>query len=160
MFKVDYDEVKEFGGVVAEGEYEVVVNKAIENVAQTGTQFMDIQLIIRNDIDQKHKNQYIFAKVYQSKETQKYHSGMVNGVCKALGVPNGTNFKSVDEMMDFFNGKAARVTIKHEEYKGDKQARVQFWNPSKFTECNHEFKKVDKQEIEDFTEVSSDDVPF
>lgn len=153
MFKVNYDEVNNVGGVIAEGEYEVVVNKAVENVTPSGAEYMDIQLIIRNDIDQKHKNQYIFASVFKSKATNEYHSGMVNSVCKALSIPNGTQFNSLNDMLNMFNKRVARVTVKHEEYKGDKQARVKYWNESKFQNCQHTFK-------DGFTEVSNSDVPF
>lgn len=157
MFKVNYDEVQTGGGLVAEGEYEVVVNKAVENVTPSGAEYMDIQLIIRNDIDQPHKNQYIFGSVFKAKATGEYHSGMVNGVCKALSVPNGTQFKSIGEMMEFFNGRTARVTVEHETYKDKPQARIKYWNESQFKELNHTFKK---DKLEDFNEVSNTDVPF
>lgn len=159
MFKINHDEVMEFG-LIDEGTYEVVVQNAFEDAANTGTMFINLQLIIRNDIDQKHKNQYIFASIWQSKQTGEYHSGMINSVAKALNIENGKTFNTLQELLDDFKRKTARVTVKHEEYNGNTNARVKFWEQTKFPQNNHKFKTNSNDVPEGFHPTSNDDIPF
>ncbi|MBS4538193.1 DUF669 domain-containing protein [Clostridium sp. D2Q-11] len=157
-FEVDHDDVFE-GGLIEEGTYEVVVHKAFEDAARSGTMFINLHLIVRNDIEQKFKNKYIFASIWQSKQTGEYHKGMLNAVAKALQVPNGKKFNSLEELLNEFKGRTARVTVKHEEYNGNTNARVKSWEVSRFKDCNHTFKTNDN-EIQGFTPVDDDDIPF
>ena len=158
MFTINHDDVMDFG-MVEEGEYEVIVFKAFEDAAKSGTMFINLHLIIRNDIDQKHKNQYIFGSIWQSKETGQYHSGMINTVAKALGIENGKRFNTLQELLDDFKLRTARVTVKHEEYNGKTNVRVQRWEPSRFPNSQHQF-KVDDIPVDGFHPVSNDDIPF
>ncbi|OLS02901.1 DUF669 domain-containing protein [Tissierella creatinophila] len=160
MFTINHDEAQEIGGRVAEGEYEVLLFKAFEDAAKSGTMFINMHLIIRNDIDQAHKNQYLFGSIWQSKETGEYHSGMINTVAKALQVPNGKKFNTLEDLLNEFQNKTARVTVEHEEYNGKINARVKRWEKSKFQGCNHQFKKIEDNPINGFTQVSNDDIPF
>ena len=82
FFKVEHDKASE-GGLVPEGSYEVVVSKAFEDAAKSGTGFINLHLVIRNDVDQSQKNRYIFGSIWKSKDTGEYHSGMLNAVAKA-----------------------------------------------------------------------------
>lgn len=159
FFKVDHDKASE-GGLVTEGEYEVVVFKAFEDAAKSGTQFINLHLIIRNDIEQKHKNQWLFGSIWQSKATGEYHQGMLNGVARALQIENGKTFNTLDELVGEFVGKTARVTVKHEEYNGKTNARIQRWDPTKINGCNHEYKKNPSEDLAGFSTVSNDDIPF
>ena len=156
MFTIDHEDVFE-GGLVEEETYEVVVFKAFEDAANSGTQFINLHLIIRNDLDQKHKNQYLFGSIWQSKATGEYNKGMINTVAKALKIENGKKFNSLDELVSDFVGKTARVVVKHEEYNGKTNARVNSWEQSRFSTCNHTYKDP---QIEGFSTVSNEDIPF
>lgn len=160
MFTIDHSDVFE-GGLIEEGTYEVVVFKAFED-AKSGTQFINLHLIIRNDLDQKHKNQYLFGSIWRSKETNEYHKGMINTVAKALKIENGKKFNSLDELVSDFVGKTARVVVKHEEYNGNVNARVKSWEQSRFTTCNHTYKEPQTEGfsgIEGFS-PTNEDIPF
>ncbi|HZX21285.1 MAG TPA: DUF669 domain-containing protein [Clostridia bacterium] len=157
MFTINHDEAMDMG-LIEEGEYEVVVAKAFEDVSKNGSVFINLHLVVRNDIDQKYKNKYIFASIWQSKETGQYHSGMINTVAKALQIENGKKFNTLEELLDDFKFKTARVTVGHEEYNNKINARVQRWEQSKFPTCNHQFKK---EKFAGFTEdTNEDDIPF
>ncbi|OLS02246.1 DUF669 domain-containing protein [Tissierella creatinophila] len=159
MFKVNYDEVKEFGDIEP-GEYEVLVHTAIENVTNNGAIFMDIQLVIRNDIQQKFKNFRIFHKVFQSKATGEYHSGFVNAMAKAFQIPDGQQFNSVNDLLNNFKGKTAKIRVENREYNGKNYADVKQWYVSSFPQVNHQWKTEDSPSIADFNPVSNDDIPF
>lgn len=156
MYTIDHDDVFA-GGLIEEGTYEVVVSKAFEDAAKSGTQFINLHLIIRNDIDQKHKNQYLFGSIWQAKATGEYNKGMINTVAKALRIENGKKFNNLQELIADFIGKTARVVVKHEEYNGNTNARVNSWEPSRFANCNHTYKEP--QQIEGF-QSSNEDIPF
>ena len=44
-----------FDGGIQDGTYETVITKFEESATQSGTEFVDVRLTIRNDIDQKYK---------------------------------------------------------------------------------------------------------
>lgn len=157
-FGVNYDEAFEGSGLMAEGTYEVLVVKAAEDVTKNGTEHINMHLVVRNDIDQKYKNKYVFHSMFKGKQTGQYHSGILNTIAKALQIQNGKKFDSLDALLKDFVGKTAKITIKHEEYNGNTNERVKAWEPSKFTTCNHQFKdKVDNG----FIAVNdTEDIPF
>lgn len=162
MFKIDYEDIKEFGDLEP-GEYEVVVHTAIENVTNNGAIFMDIQLVVRNDIQQKFKNFRIFHKVFQSKADGQYHMGFINAMAKAFQIPDGKQLNSVDALLNEFKGKAAKVRIDNREYNGKKYAEVKQWYVSSFPQVNHQWKGADSPNtpgVQDFHPISNDDVPF
>ncbi|WP_312907263.1 DUF669 domain-containing protein [Tissierella praeacuta] len=161
MFTINHDEAMDTS-VIEEGTYEVLVAKAFEDVSKNGSIFINLHLVVRNDVDQKYKNKYIFASIWQNKETGQYHSGMINTVAKSLKIENGKRFNSLQELLDDFLNKTARVTVKHEEYNGKAYERVQSWEPSRFNTCNHVFKESQNTGtgISGFYPVDNDDIPF
>ena len=157
-FQVDHNAASE-NGIIPEGKYEVIIAKAFEDAANSGTKFINLHLVVRNDIaGQKHQNRYIFGTIWQSKETGQYNSGMLNAIAKALRIENGKRYNSLEELLNDFQGKWCKVTVKHEEYNGNINARVKAWEPSDFQSCNHIFKNI--EEIPGFHSVSNEDIPF
>lgn len=161
MFTIDHEKAFEGGGLIAEGDYEVVVLKAFEDAAKSGTQFINLHLIIRNDIDQKHKNQFLFGSLWRNKESGQYHAGMINTVAKAFKIENGKKFNNLEELLKEFIGKTARVNVKHEEYNGNTNARVKGWEQSRFNGCNHVYKTSEQTNtIPEGFHLTDDDIPF
>ena len=76
LFEIDYSKAQEFAKVT-DGTYEVIVDKAVQNASQGGTDFLDIQFKIREDFNQPFKNNRIFHKIWIKKETGKYPVGQV-----------------------------------------------------------------------------------
>ena len=156
-FQVDHDKASE-GGLVPEGKYEVIVSKAFEDQAKSGTGFINLHLVIRNDIvGQPQQNRYIFGSIWQSKDTGQYNAGMLNAVAKALKIENGKRYNSMEELLNDFKGKTCKVTIKHEEYNGYTNANVKAWEASGYQGCNHVFKE---DPMAGFKPADNDDVPF
>ena len=159
MLKIDYDKASEFGPVEP-GSYEVVVGKC-EELEQRR---INMQLIIRNDVEQKHKNRIVFNAVWKNKQTGLYPVGIINMLAKVLNIPNGQQFNSVNELCNAFLGKVALVRVEHEEYNGKTYERVREWKSSKFPNCQHVFKS--SAGTNNFDEsfsadaVSDKDLPF
>lgn len=163
-FTVNYDDAFEGNDLIPQGDYEVIVKKAEEKETKNGDKkYISIQLAVRNDIDQKYKNKIIFESLFKSKDTGKYQMKQFNTISKALKIPNGKNYGSLDELLGDWNNKSMLVRIKHEEYNGNTNARVGFYNESKFKDCNHVWPvKTDNQQMADmgFNELSGQDDEF
>lgn len=150
VFEIDYSQAQEFAKVT-DGTYEVLIDKAVQNASQGGTDFLDIQFKIREDYNQQFKNNRIFHKIWINKETRKYPVGQVMNLAKQAGIPDGTKFNSLDDYLNMLVGKALKVTVKNEtsEYNGK-------------TYENLNVKRIEKSELSGMQapEVNDIDLPF
>lgn len=150
VFEIDYSQAQEFAKVT-DGTYEVLIDKAVQNASQGGTDFLDIQFKIREDYNQQFKNNRIFHKIWINKETRKYPVGQVMNLAKQAGIPDGTKFNSLDDYLNMLVGKALKVTVKNgtSEYNGK-------------TYENLNVKRIEKSELSGMQapEVNDIDLPF
>lgn len=132
-FKLDHDDV--FDMNIPDGEYEVFINKVTENVTQGGSEYCEVDLIIRNDVSQPCRNNHIFHKIWRAKATGEYSPKSFNIIGKAVQLPNGKSYLSMEELFADFAGRPARVRIKNEtsEYNGKtyENVNVKAWEPTK-----------------------------
>jgi len=171
-FSLDFNDVFEGQGRIADGDYEIVVNRASEDATPGGAEYIEFDLIIRNDVDQAFKNMHIFHKVWKAKETGKYNMKTFNTMGKACQLQNGKSYKSLNELLDDFYRKTAKVTVKNEdsEYNGKTytNTNVKAWSQSKFNGLNHQFNsnanangdKTVSQLMGSGVEIKDDDLPF
>lgn len=147
-FNLDFSKAAQTGGV-KDGTYECVVNRASEEATQNGAEYMELDLIIRNDIDQPYKNAHIFAKNWKSKAENKYNEGMIMAIAQSLQLQDGKQYASLDELMADFVLKPVLVTVKNEEseYKGKtyNNLNVRKWDKTNTKGVmNHQFNKGDE----------------
>jgi hypothetical protein len=169
-FSLDFNDVFEGTGRIADGDYEVVVNRCNENATPGGAEFIEFDLIIRNDVNQQHKNQHIFHKVWKAKDTGKYNMKTFNTIGKACQLQNGKAYKSLEELLNDFVMKTAIVNVKNEEstYNGKTytNTNVKYWNKSKMNGCNHQFNNKNKDSMtatemfDSGVVVNDEDLPF
>ena len=166
-FNLDFNDT--FDGSVKDGTYETVIKKVEEKTANTGTKYVNFELVIRNDIQQPHQNQYIFNKAWQSKDEGKYNMRQFNTIGKAAQLQNGKTYNSFEELLNDFVGKPVRVTVKNEtsEYNGKtyENLNVTNWDTTKITgPVRHVFKDKDKQTVAEGIAsgvvVNDSDLPF
>lgn len=161
-FKVDYSEAQEFG-TVADGDYEVVVFNAHEDATKGGAEFINFDLIIRNDIQQSFKNSHLFHRVWKSKETNKYNKGMVMALAKAFQLPDGKEYQSFDDFLNDFAMRVGKVRVKNEEseYNGKKyeNTNIKKFGSSEFPNLQHQFKSKTESPASAIT-IQDDDLPF
>lgn len=171
-FSLDFENTFEGGGI-ADGTYEVVISKTGEDATQSGSEYADFRLTVRNDIDQKHKNQIIFEKLWKAKATGKYNMLMFNTIGKAAQLQKGKTYNNMDDLLADYVGKPVRVTVKNEtsDYNGKtyENLNVKKWEPSQFPSVQHVYKKKDDapngggqtyQNPLPPLEVNDDDLPF
>lgn len=155
MFQFDNTDIFEGVEILPEGDYEVVVASAEENETRGGTVHIELELVVRADIEQPYKNKHIWTQIWKTKATGQYNTKSINTIGKAFKIPSGMKVNSVEELCGLFIGKVANVKIKHEEYNGYTNAKVAFWNESRFpTYAGNAFKSVT------ITEENESDLPF
>ncbi|EMK0855209.1 DUF669 domain-containing protein [Listeria monocytogenes] len=161
MFKVDHNDA--FSGGVENGTYEVVLYHANEDATKSGAEFINIDLIIRNDVNQKYQNAHIFHRIWKTKATNEYNSTALNTIAKAIQLPNGKDYNTINELLQDFLIKTCQVTVKNEEseYNGQtyNNLNVKAWGESKITgPLQHQFKK--KENDLPPVEVNESNLPF
>ncbi len=165
-FVLDQNDV--FEGGIKDGSYEVVVTKMEESETKNGAEHVDVRLTVRNDIDQQHKNQIVFHKVWKAKATGKYDMRFFNTMGKAAQLQQGKQYSSIEELFKDFLGKAIKITVKNEtsEYNGKtyENLNVKRWDKSDFPNVQHKFKSASEGEENPYTgskpEVNDSDLPF
>lgn len=170
-FNLDFNDVYEGTGKVADGNYEIFVNKVEESATPGGAEYIEFDLIIRNDFEQAYKNSHLFHKVWKEKATGKYNMKTFNTIGKACQLQNGKSYKSLKELLDDYVRKTAVVNVKNEtsEYGGKtyENTNVKYWNQTKLTGLNHQLKDSNSNDNKTAGElissgivVSDDDLPF
>lgn len=146
-FSTNYDDL---GGnsLLPEGKYECIVKDAFPSETKNGNPYLDIRLVIRNDVDQSYRNKYIFHSIWKKKEPSEqdkqvdgYSFKQLMSLANAAGLPSGKNYASVEELCKDFVGKCVNVEIEHDEYNGNTNVRVKYCNRSEFPNCKHVFKE-------------------
>lgn len=174
-FSLDFEDV--FEGRIQDGTYEVIVSNVKEDATPGGAEFIDMVLVVRNDIEQKYQNTLIFHKIWKSKETGKFNQKSFNTIGAALQLQNGKQYGSLNDLLEDFVMKTCRVTVKNEEseYKGKnyKNVNVKQWlKTNSIDKVQHVFKKKEKSmdsandKLNDAfgsstqIDISDDDLPF
>ena len=162
------------------GNYEMIIAKAQESATPSGAETLQLDLIVRNDLDgvpalaetnKKYHNRHVFMDNWKRKATGQYDMQGFQYILDAIGVPEGTQINSVEDFLNVLSGKVAKVFVKKEknEYNGDVSDvnRVAPWNFSKseYPQSNHQFKETSG--ADPFTgsnnstlDVSDEDLPF
>ncbi|MBE6070030.1 MAG: DUF669 domain-containing protein [Clostridium lundense] len=145
-FTVDTNNTQEQQGLIKPGDYEVVIKEVKEGASQQkGTPFIQIELVVRNDVNQEFKNKHLWYTIWDTPATREkgMYAKQINTVSKHAGVQNGANFNSVADWGKFITGRPVLATVKHEEYNGEQKERVTFINATKFPQCQHSWKQED-----------------
>lgn len=171
-------------GLKPEGDYECIITAIEERTTNNGKTGLNITMVIRNDVQgQKYGNACLFHTLWKRREPNEfdmqvngYGFGQVMALGKAAGLPDGKDYDSLRQFCEELINKCVRVTIRHDEYNGKKREAVSCINPTKFTDCRHQFKSsaqntaaaVTQQtglaggigSLADFEEIIDDGVPF
>lgn len=145
------------------GTYEMVITKASHDASQNGKEYILIGLTVRNDLDQSYKNAFHGEFLWPSRDTGEFNQRMLQTIIGAVGVPDGKEFDTEEEYLQTLMHKPVRVTLKEEEYNGEKSNKVGFsWSKTDFPEVQHQF-KTDKDPFAGNgqpIDISDDDLPF
>lgn len=161
-FNLDFNNTFEGFAKIEDGVYEVVIDSAVEDATQSGSEFTNFTMTIRNDLDQPFKNQKIWERVWKAKATGKYNMTMFNTIGKAAQLQNGKTYNSFEELLDDFKGKPLQVYVENEtsEYNGKtyENLNVKQWKPTKFPDVQHKFKESNDSNQSNGSSISNVDI--
>lgn len=147
-FSTNYKNINDDYGILPEGEYEVVIRNIEERTTLKGATGLNLSLVVRNDVNQKYKDRYIFYTLWKRKEptdadkqVQGYGFNQVMRLAKSANLPNGKAYESLEEMCKDLMRRPLRVTLEHRVWNGKPQENVKYVNSSKIPECKHVFKE-------------------
>ena len=174
MIKLDYSEQEQV--LIPEGTYEFIIKNAEVAETKGGTENIYIPLVIRNDVAQEAQNRMVFHRIYRKKEPSPadmefggFNAAQLNALCKAVGLPNGSDYESLEEVLFVLTGGVFRAELYHEEFNGKTSEKIKFPKPSNYPASSHAWKKpavkqngLNIKGDEDFnkTEIIDEEVPF
>lgn len=166
-FTVDTNNVPENnGGIMTEGDYEVVIAKVEEKTANSGSVSVQIELVVRNDVNQSYKNKHIWYQIWDTQKTREtgMYAKNINNISKHAGIQNGATFNSIDDWGRFLYGKPLLATVKHDTYNGKTREKVTFIGASKSPQCLHQWNATGSNNSANDTGTvpvsKDDDLPF
>lgn len=149
-FSTNYENIGE-GGLLPEGRYEVIIKSAAPNATRNGIAYLDIRMVIRNDIEgQRYKNKFVFHSIWkkkeptpQDKQVDGYSFAQLMGLAKAAKLPAGKDYNTVEDLCKDFVNKCVIAEIEHQaDTSGKLRERVKFCYPTEHPECKHVFKEA------------------
>lgn len=148
-FKVNFDEAVSYD-IKPEGEYECIITDIKEKQTKNGAMGLNFSLIIRNDVPgQKFGNSYLFYTIWKKREptasdraVNGYNFGQLMALGNAAAMTNGKEYDTLEDYLKDLLKHCIRVTLRHEEYNGKKQERINEVSPTKFPDCRHVFKNA------------------
>lgn len=168
-FSLDFNDTFEGTTKVKDGFYEVFVNGIKEDATPSGSEYVEFDLIIRNDVmGNEHQNSHLFHKVWRAKATGKYNMKTFNTMGKAFKLQNGKSYQSFEELLNDFVNKMAIAKVENEtsEYQGKsyENTNCRYFNESKFPSLAHVKKTKDNTSVADMqaagVTIQDSDLPF
>lgn len=147
-FLTDYENINDDFDILPEGDYEVIIRNIEERTTRNGATGLNLSLVVRNDIEQKFKDRYIFYTLWKRKEptaadkqVQGYGFNQVMRIAKSAKLPNGKAYESIMDMCEDLMHRTLKVTLEHREWNGKQQENVKYVNASEYPVCKHVFKE-------------------
>ena len=143
--------------LIPKGEYEVRLRVEKDKTKSTGSEYIKITAIIRDDIKQNIDGQggrLVFSGIYKNRETNEYSEKQINHVLSAI--PNAKlEFEDYDDLIQYLNGQIVKIVVDQE--RKDKE------NPD--SELKNVIKKYLKSDLvfanaEQQFEITDNDLPF
>lgn len=180
----DYSNVQDNNySALPTGEYEMLIKSAKESATPSGSETLQLDLIVRNDVKNvpalaatngKYANRHVFMDNWKRKATNQYDTDGFMYILQAVGVAEGTPINSIQDFINLITNKPVSVYVKKEvddynttdsenpEYRN----RVAPWNFSatKFKEVNHQYEQKNQSSSTPTTPpaapITDDDLPF
>lgn len=106
-----FTSVKNDGGLMKEGEYEVFVSAAEETETKTGKPCIKFDFVVRQDVEQPYQRKHIFKNFYPD-DSGNYPADKIGKYASSMGIAPGEEFELEDLV-----GKDCVLVIKH--FTGD-----------------------------------------
>jgi hypothetical protein len=121
-------------GLIKEGEYEVILEKAEIKKLLSGKEKIGIQFRIRTDVEQEGKNRIIFEDIWKEKDNpQFFNRRRLNLLLATQKIENGKTFDTIAELLKFLTGSmlVVKVAVEHDEYRNEEVNKIVYYRSSK-----------------------------
>lgn len=141
--------------LVPEGAYEA--NLAIEKKVSpnTGSQYISLKWVIRDDVEQGSQNRRILESIWEDKENPgRFSTKKLSKVLSIQGKDGKYKFDDIDEVLQFINGWNVRIGVKigkPDDYHQEEYNYVSFYGPTKFPNQTLDVANNKVVEEDDFT---------
>lgn len=139
-FEMNYSDLSQTE-LIPEGEYECVIENAMETATDRGTPFLSIRCRVRRDVRQEQQGRVIFHDLWMKRNPEPqdaafdgYSAKQILALSRAAGLAAGTRFDGLSDWCDALTGRAVRLTVYHDTYNGRTNARVRWVNETRFPE--------------------------
>lgn len=112
--------------VLPVGKYEVFIESGQPKTTSAGSPMINWKLNIRNDVEQVGGGRKLFTNLVIQENTM----GMVQGFLKAVGSPEGAEYATAQDVINFATGRAVKVSVKIVQYQGDDKNEVGYFMES------------------------------
>lgn len=169
------NETKGSFGLITTGDYEVMAieGKWDDPTDQTKTPRANFTFVVRSDVDQEFKGRKVFHDFYISRDPEKVETslGFIERFNLELGVPDGVEFATQQEWINFVLGKPVKARIATKEYNGKEYNEIKWFNESSFKQVSAQATQTPAQnagtalpsttqEAPGSIDISDDDLPF
>lgn len=109
---------------IDDGIYEVSISHAELKTSKKGNPYIDIVLVIRNDVEQAFKNARIYHKIFSVGDTKKFNQKILLNYAQALKFDKAVH--SIEEYVAELAGRNFIVQTKQKqrEYQGEKKTEI------------------------------------
>lgn len=188
-FVTDYGDTGNENTLIPEGEYEAIIRNAEERNTRSGSLFLSLSLVIRNDVQQGCHNRYVFENMFKKKEptqsdkqVQGYSFKRLMQIASAAQLPAGKAYETVQDFCKDLLQRPVRITVYHDPYGGKLEAKIQYFDRTNCPQVHHIWKEQQNKtntqappydpkfaaqtaaqigSLDDFEEITSDgEVPF
>ena len=129
---------------IPEGDYEFVITSCRTNATRGGTEYIDVQLTVRNDVAQSQRHRVVYNPIWRAKNPAAedaacdgFRARDINQLSRAAALENGKSYTGIDEWCADLVGKAVRATVYHDEYNGNVNARIRRMSKTNFPDIQH-----------------------
>lgn len=164
------------------GNYEMIIKSAQEKATPNGAESLQIDLVVRNDLDAvpalaktnaKYHNRHVFMDNWKRKATHQYDLDSFQYILEAVQIPEGTPINNIQDLVNALANKPAKVYVKNtkDNYQGEEREvnQVAPWNFNKsdYPQVQHTWKDQSNGEnpfannqATSEPQINDDDLPF
>lgn len=159
-------------GLIAAGDYEVMAVEGKWHDEARKTPRANFTFVVRSDVEQEFKGRKVFHDFYVSRDPEKVETslGFIERFNLEIGVPDGVEFATQQEWINYVLGKPVKANIGVREYNGKEYNTIKWFNESEFKEVSAQatqqpnssasLPSAQTQEAPSTIDISDDDLPF
>lgn len=148
-----FKSVENNGGLMVEGDYEVICLDAMETETKGAYPVIAFDFQVRSDVEQKYQRKHIFKNFFRDQDTHQWPKEKIGKLANSLGIPKGDNFELSD-----LRGKCCILHMRPFKGQDGVERDAIFWTaptkagqigeaPQQQSPANHGFVQVEDEEI-------------